>query len=148
MMRTLAAFVAVVVSVAAVADDKKELKMPALDAKEWKAFKGEDGMKTWDAKEGKGDEVKAGATVTIHYTGWNLDGTKFDSSVDRGEAAEFPLDMLIKGWQVGVPGMKKGGTRRLYLPARLAYGEKGSPPKIAANADLVFEIELIDFSNK
>ncbi len=126
-------------------EEKKEPKMPALDAKEWKDFKveGVEGMKTWDAVEGKGEAAKADATVTIHYTGWTTDGKVFDSSVTRGEPATFPLGRLIKGWQIGVPGMKPGGKRRMILPYELAYGERGSPPKIPAKATLVFEIELI-----
>ncbi len=124
------------------AADPPELKLPALDAKEWKDVKDTDGMKMWDVKEGAGDAVQKGATVTIHYTGWLTDGTLFDSSVKRGKRATFPLDNLIKGWQVGIPGMKVGGVRRLLIPYQLAYGEAGRPPKIPAKATLVFEIEL------
>ncbi|WP_390699376.1 FKBP-type peptidyl-prolyl cis-trans isomerase [Gemmata massiliana] len=102
-------------------------------------------MEIWDVKEGKGDAVKEGATVVIHYTGWLTDdgATKFDSSVDRGEKAEFPLDNLIKGWQEGIPGMKPGGVRRLKIPSDLAYGPKGRG-KIPGGATLVFEIELFE----
>jgi FKBP-type peptidyl-prolyl cis-trans isomerase len=96
-------------------------------------------------KEGKGEAVKPGATVVIHYTGWLTDdkATKFDSSLDRGTKAEFGLDMLIKGWQEGIPGMKPGGVRRLKIPAELAYGAKARG-KIPANSTLVFEIELFE----
>lgn len=132
------------------ADEKSEKgKLPPLDAKEWKKL--DNGMKVWDVKEGKGDAAKSGATVTIHYTGWTLDGKVFDSSVKGvgprpadGEPATFPLNRLIKGWQAGVPGMKPGGVRRLVIPYELAYGEEGRPPVIPPKATLVFEIELID----
>ncbi|MBP3958698.1 FKBP-type peptidyl-prolyl cis-trans isomerase [Gemmata sp. G18] len=117
--------------------------MPKLDAKEWKKTKS--GLEIWDVKEGKGEEVKPGATVVVHYTGWLTDekNTKFDSSLDRGEKAEFPLGSLVKGWQEGVPGMKPGGVRRLKVPAELGYGARGTGP-IPPNATLVFEIELFE----
>ena len=124
-------------------DDKKKPERPPLDSKEWK--KQESGLEIWDVKEGKGEATKKGATVVIHYTGWltDKDATKFDSSLDRGVKAEFPLESLIKGWQEGIPGMKPGGVRRLKIPAALAYGdrEKGGIP---ANSTLVFEIELFE----
>jgi FKBP-type peptidyl-prolyl cis-trans isomerase len=128
----------------AAAEDKKELKRPPVEAKEWKKQKS--GLEIWDVKEGKGEEVKPGTTVTIHYTGWLTDdkATKFDSSVDRGEQATFPLGKLIKGWQEGIPGMKPGGVRRLKIPYELAYGEDGRPPVIPAKATLIFEIELFE----
>jgi peptidylprolyl isomerase len=118
--------------------------LPAPDAKEWKEVKDTGGLKTWDVKEGKGEAIKAGAEVTIHYTGWTLDGKIFDSSHKRGEPATFPLGDLIKGWQIGVPGMKPGGVRRLSIPYPLAYGEKGRPPTIPAKATLIFEIEAFE----
>ena len=95
-----------------------------------------------DTVEGTGDVVLAGQTVTIHYTGaLASDGTVFDSSVG-GEPAQFPLDNLIQGWQEGIPGMKVGGKRRLFIPASLGYGEAGSGASIPPNSDLVFDIEL------
>ncbi len=125
------------------AGEDKKLERPKLDAKEWKKTKS--GLEIWDVKEGKGEAVKEGATVTIHYTGWLTDekATKFDSSVDRGEKAEFPLGRLIKGWQEGIPGMKPGGVRRLKIPSDLAYGDKGRPG-IPGGSTLVFEIELFE----
>lgn len=97
-----------------------------------------------DLVVGTGDEVKAGATVTAHYTGAvAADGTIFQSSHDRGQPIPFSLNGVIKGWTDGVPGMKVGGKRRLLIPAALAYG--ANPPAgsgIPANADLVFDIEI------
>jgi FKBP-type peptidyl-prolyl cis-trans isomerase len=123
--------------------EEKELKRPPLDAKEWKKQKS--GIEIWDVKEGKGEAVKPGATVVIHYTGWltDKDATKFDSSLDRGKKAEFPLEDLIKGWQEGIPGMKPGGVRRLKIPPELGYGPNARG-KIPANSVLVFEIELFE----
>ena len=90
-----------------------------------------------------GSLFKKGATIKIHYTGWLLDGTVFDSSKKRGQPIEFPLNNLIKGWQEGVPGMKIGGIRLLEIPYQLAYGERGSPGSIPPKATLVFEIEAL-----
>lgn len=95
-----------------------------------------------DTTVGDGEEVQPGDTVTIHYTGaLASDGTVFDSSVARGEPATFPLDNLIPGWQEGIPGMKVGGKRRLFIPAAQGYGESGTQG-IPPNSDLVFDIEL------
>jgi FKBP-type peptidyl-prolyl cis-trans isomerase len=99
-----------------------------------------------DVKQGTGRAAKPGDTVRVHYTGTLLDGTKFDSSRDRDQPFEFTLGrgMVIKGWDKGVVGMKKGGVRRLTIPADLAYGKRGSPPKIPPNAPLKFEVELVE----
>lgn len=119
--------------------------LPPVDAPEWKDIGS--GLKMWDVKVGGGEtECPPGATVTIHYTGWNLNGSVFDSSRSGGKAANFPLGNLIKGWQIGIPGMKPGGVRRLLIPGPLAYGPAGSPPKIGPNATLVFEIKLLGFN--
>jgi FKBP-type peptidyl-prolyl cis-trans isomerase len=97
-----------------------------------------------DLKEGTGEVVKAGATVTAHYTGaLAKDGTIFQSSHDTGSPATFGLDRVIKGWTEGVPGMKVGGTRRLIIPAAKAYGAQSPAANIPANSDLVFDIELV-----
>lgn len=97
-----------------------------------------------DTTPGNGDEVKSGATVTVDYTGAVAStGTIFQSSLDSGQTVTFPLSGVIPGWTQGVPGMKVGGTRRLLIPANLAYG--ANPPAgsgIPANADLVFDITL------
>ena len=145
-MRTLSVFALTAVFCAApfAAGEDKKPERPALDSKEWKKQKS--GLEIWDVKEGKGDAVKAGGTVTVHYTGWLTDdkATKFDSSLDRNKTVTFPLNRVIKGWQEGIPGMKPGGVRRLKIPAELAYGEDGKPPVIPGNATLVFEVELIE----
>jgi FKBP-type peptidyl-prolyl cis-trans isomerase FkpA len=99
-----------------------------------------------DTTPGSGKEATSSSTVVAHYTGAvAATGKIFQSSYDSGQPATFPLNGVIKGWQEGVPGMKVGGTRRLLIPASLAYG--GSPPPgsgIPPNADLVFDITLVD----
>jgi peptidylprolyl isomerase len=97
-----------------------------------------------DLKPGDGDTVPEGATITAHYTGALVkDGTIFQSSHDFGNAISFGLDQVIEGWTKGVPGMKVGGTRRLVIPAVMAYGESSPAPNIPPNSDLVFDIELV-----
>ncbi len=98
--------------------------------------------------EGSGEEVKPGATVTINYTGaLASDGSIFDSTSGSGQPATFPLDNLIVGWQEGIPGMKVGETRRLYIPSDKGYAEAGSGASIPPNSDLIFDIELIAVEN-
>ncbi len=97
-----------------------------------------------DLVEGAGEAVPAGATITAHYTGALVaDGTIFQSSIDFGQPISFGLNQVIKGWTDGVPGMKVGGKRRLIIPAEQAYGASSPAPNIPANADLVFDIELV-----
>jgi peptidylprolyl isomerase len=86
---------------------------------------------------------------TVHYTGWTLDGKKFDSSVDRGQPIVFPIGLkrVISGWDTGFEGMHVGGKRRLIVPYQLAYGAAGHPPDIPEKADLVFDIELVGQGN-
>ena len=94
---------------------------------------------------GEGAEARAGQMVSVHYTGWLTDGTKFDSSKDRNEPFEFSLGArhVIAGWDEGVQGMKIGGTRKLTIPAELGYGARGAGGVIPPNATLVFEVELL-----
>ncbi len=102
------------------------------------------GLKSIVLTEGTGDtSPKASDTVEVHYTGWLLDGTKFDSSVDRGSPATFPLNGVIAGWTEGVALMKVGEKRKFLIPGDLAYGPQGSPPTIPPNATLVFDVELL-----
>lgn len=97
-----------------------------------------------DTTVGTGKEAKANSTVTVQYTGALAStGVIFESSLDSGQPATFGLNQVIKGWTEGVPGMKVGGTRRLVIPAALAYGSQGNA-KIPANSDLVFDITLLD----
>lgn len=94
---------------------------------------------------GEGGEARAGQTVSVHYTGWLTDGSKFDSSKDRNEPFEFPLGArrVIAGWDEGVQGMRIGGTRRLTIPPALGYGTRGAGRVIPPDATLVFEVELL-----
>jgi len=115
--------------------------LPDVASPEWVARP--DGMKVWDVKVGTGAAVKPGATVTVHYTGWLLNGTVFDSSKKRGQTISFGLHQVIKGWTEGVPGMMPGGVRLLMIPSDMAYGDRGSPGSIPPKATLVFEIELV-----
>ena len=94
---------------------------------------------------GDGKLAKAGDSVSVHYSGWLEDGTKFDSSKDRNQAFRFNLGagMVIKGWDEGVAGMKIGGTRKLTIPSELGYGSRGAGRVIPPNATLIFEIELL-----
>jgi FKBP-type peptidyl-prolyl cis-trans isomerase len=103
------------------------------------------GLQYEDLNEGTGDAAKAGDSVEVHYTGWLKDGTKFDSSLDRGRPFGFQLGAgrVIKGWDEGVAGMKVGGKRKLVIPSALAYGPRGAAGVIPPNAELTFEVELL-----
>ena len=99
-------------------------------------------------KEGTGAQPTATDEVTIHYTGKLLDGTVFDSSVNRGEPATFPLNRVIPGWTEGVQLMKEGAKYEFYIPSDLAYGPNGVPNAIPPHATLIFEVELISIGKK
>lgn len=103
-----------------------------------------DGVTVADVSIGKGEEVKIGDTVSVHYIGTLINGTKFDSSYDRNAPISFTLGdgQLIKGFDDGVTGMKVGGKRRITIPPDLAYGDKDVGP-IPANSTLVFDVELV-----
>ena len=102
------------------------------------------GLKYVTVVEGTGASPKETDVVTVHYTGRLLDGTVFDSSVERGEPTSFPLQMVIKGWTEGLQLMKVGGKTVFYIPSNLAYGEQGTPGgPIGPNAELIFEVELL-----
>ncbi len=111
-----------------------------------KGRKMKDGLIINDVKVGTGAVAKAGETVTVQYTGWLMNGKKFDSSKDRNEPFTFQLGagQVIPGWDEGVAGMKVGGTRILVIPPALGYGAQGTPGgPIPPNATLKFEVELL-----
>jgi peptidylprolyl isomerase len=103
------------------------------------------GLKYWVLREGDGATPYAGQTVRVHYTGWLADGTKFDSSRDRGQPLEFAVGQrqVIAGWDEGVGTMKVGEIRRLEIPPDLGYGPQGAGGVIPPGATLVFEVELL-----
>ena len=104
------------------------------------------GLQYQDLAVGDGIEAAAGNAVTVHYTGWLVDGSKFDSSVDSGQPFSFTLGAgeVITGWDEGVAGMRVGGKRKLVIPPGLGYGAAGYPPVIPRNATLVFDVELLE----
>jgi peptidylprolyl isomerase len=103
------------------------------------------GLKYEDLVVGAGASPQTGQIAVVHYTGWLTNGTKFDSSVDRGQPFQFPLGQgrVIQGWDEGVSTMKVGGKRKLMIPPALGYGERGAGGVIPPNADLIFEVELL-----
>jgi peptidylprolyl isomerase len=101
-----------------------------------------------EIKVGTGELAAAHKFYTVHYTGYLLDGTKFDSSVDRNEPFSFPIGahQVVPGWDLGLQGMRVGGKRRLFIPYQLGYGDRGKPP-IPPKAEMVFDIELLSQSD-
>jgi FKBP-type peptidyl-prolyl cis-trans isomerase len=145
-----AAIVALALPAALAADEKTPAapaaKEPAMAAAaEEKVVQTASGLRYVDLAIGAGAEAKAGDRVAVHYTGWLDDGTKFDSSVDRGTPFGFPLGAgrVIKGWDEGVAGMRVGGKRKLIIPAELGYGDRGAGGVIPPKATLTFEVELL-----
>ncbi len=110
-----------------------------------KNFMTKSGVNVEVITEGKGASPKQGQVVTVHYTGWLTDSTKFDSSVDRGQPFkyQFGVGQVIQGWDDGVETMKLGGKSRFTIPPELGYGRQGAGGIIPPNATLIFEVELL-----
>lgn len=106
------------------------------------------GMKVEILQQGTGEPAKAGDNIVVNYAGTLLDGTKFDSSIDRNQPFPYTLgqNKVIKGWELGLLGMKAGEKRKLTIPPELAYGPNGRPPVIPGNATLVFEIDMLSIN--
>ena len=102
-------------------------------------------MRYVEVAPGAGAAAEPGQVYAVHYTGWLRDGTKFDSSRDRGEPIRFEQGKrrVIPGWDAGFEGMRVGGRRRFFIPYQLAYGVKGRPPRIPPRAELIFDVELV-----
>jgi FKBP-type peptidyl-prolyl cis-trans isomerase FkpA len=113
-------------------------------AKEKGAVKTASGLVITELKPGTGESPKATDKVKVHYHGTLVDGTVFDSSVDRGQPATFPLSGVIPCWTEGLQLMKVGGKSRLVCPSAIAYGDRGAPPRIKPGAALIFEVELLE----
>ncbi len=128
--------------------EKEERAVDKIIAAKWpKAITTPSGLKYVVVKKGHGDTPRPGTMLTVNYTGRLLDGTKFDSSVDRGQPFKFPVGMhrVIKGWDEAFLGMRKGEKRILIIPPQLAYGPRGAGRVIPPNSTLVFDVELLDF---
>jgi FKBP-type peptidyl-prolyl cis-trans isomerase len=131
---------------AVAAEDEKKAgeAFVAKTAGEKGAKKTDSGLVYVELKAGTGESPKASDKVKVHYTGTLTDGTKFDSSVDRGQPAQFGLNGVIKCWTEGLQMMKVGGKSKLVCPSAIAYGDSGRPPQIKGGATLVFEVELLE----
>lgn len=118
---------------------------PEVNLEEQTNFVVGDELRAEILKEGSGEGAKSGDTVSVHYVGVLEDRTKFDSSLDRGQPFSFSLGagQVIRGWDLGVVGMKVGEIRRLYIPSEFGYGEQGAGNLILPNANLVFDVELL-----
>jgi FKBP-type peptidyl-prolyl cis-trans isomerase FkpA len=131
---------------AVAAASEKKVSQAFLDkaASEKGASRTPSGVIVTTVKPGTGASPTATDKVKVHYTGTLIDGTVFDSSVQRGQPATLPLDGVIKCWSEGMPMMKVGGKAKLVCPADVAYGDRGMPPRIKPGATLVFEVELLE----
>jgi len=129
---------------------KDESLMSASEQLQTKSIQNINGMLVETLKQGSGAESKNGDNITVHYTGTLENGTKFDSSLDRNQPFSFTLGtgQVIKGWDLGVLGMKVGEKRKLTIPSDLGYGSAGTPGgPIPPNANLIFEVELLGINN-
>jgi FKBP-type peptidyl-prolyl cis-trans isomerase len=122
------------------------LIVPSMSLAKEKKVTTKSGLTYEDKKVGSGPVAKAGQTVSVHYTGWLTNGTKFDSSRDRNEPFVFHLGAgeVIPGWDEGVQGMKVGGVRKLTIPPALGYGSRGAGSAVPPNSTLIFEVELLE----
>ncbi|HEX5773220.1 MAG TPA: FKBP-type peptidyl-prolyl cis-trans isomerase [Geomobilimonas sp.] len=150
-MEKLIVALLLVVAISIPACAQKESKQPAVEAKgaaalPANAVKTPSGLAYVDTVVGNGPAPTAGKPVKVHYTGWLENGTKFDSSVDRGEPFVFTIGagQVIPGWDEGVMSMKIGGKRKLIVPPQLGYGAAGAGGVIPPNAVLIFDVELLD----
>jgi FKBP-type peptidyl-prolyl cis-trans isomerase len=143
MFRRFVAFLIIAIPLFSFAQNKGGNSGPTPITGELKAARG--GLYYSDLVEGTGKVAERGKRVTVHYTGWLENGKKFDSSVGR-RPFTFVLDAgdVIRGWDVGVQGMKVGGKRQLHIPYSMGYGANGMPPVIPPYAKLIFEVELLD----
>ncbi|MGH7580018.1 MAG: FKBP-type peptidyl-prolyl cis-trans isomerase [Gemmatimonadales bacterium] len=146
MRRSSLALLAIFLSACGGGDAKSEAAGAGFELDSAALTKTPSGLQYQDVVTGTGPEATAGQVAVVHYTGWLTDGTKFDSSRDRGQPFSFPLGggQVIAGWDQGVAGMKVGGRRKLVIPPDLGYGPMGSPPVIPASATLVFDVELLE----
>lgn len=121
---------------------------PAMDSEKQPNFEVGDELRAEILREGTGEGAKNGDKVSVHYVGVLEDGTKFDSSLDRGQPFVFTLGagQVIRGWDLGVVGMKVGEIRRLFIPSEFGYGERGAGDSIPPNANLIFEVELLEIN--
>jgi FKBP-type peptidyl-prolyl cis-trans isomerase FkpA len=122
----------------------RELILKYISDNSLNAVEGPEGLFYVIETEGSGANPITSSTVTVHYEGFLLNGDKFDSSIDRGQPATFPLTAVIRGWQLGIPRLKEGGKGKLLIPSSLGYGRSGSGNSIPANAVLIFNVELLN----